>query len=181
MSSLKSPPGARRRTSAAERDVPPLGSALEFLRLLWALDHGLQRSSKRMLRSVGVTGPQRLAIRIIGSFPGIPAGRLARTILLHPSTLSGVLARLEKGGFVERKGDPRDGRLALFSLTAKGRAVDRRSAGTIEAAVESALARIPAESIAVTSEVLASLAGSLERGLRRDAGKRRDEKGSGAG
>lgn len=156
-----------RRTTPASQEIPPLGSALEFLRLLWALDHGLHRSSKRMLRAVGVTGPQRLALRIIGRFPGITAGGLARIILLHPSTLSGVLARLESGGFVERRGDPGDGRLALFVLTEKGRAVDRHTAGTIEAAVESALARIPAASLAITREVLTTLAETLERGLRK--------------
>jgi len=154
----------RRQAPDPEDDIPPLGKVLEFLRLLWALDHGLQRNSKRMLGTIGVTGPQRLVIRIVGRFPGIAAGRLARIILLHPSTLSGVLARLERRGLVERRGDPRDGRRALLRLTPKGRAVNARSAGTIEAAVARALRQVPLAKLDVVSDVLGLLAGSLEGG-----------------
>ena len=75
------------------------------MRLLWAVDHGLQRRSKRMAATLGVTGPQRLVIRIVGRFPGISAGRLASILHLHPSTLTGILRRLERGGC------SRDGRI----------------------------------------------------------------------
>jgi MarR family transcriptional regulator, organic hydroperoxide resistance regulator len=43
-----------------------LPNVLQFMQLLWAVDHGLQRASKGMLRRLGVTGPQRLALRLIG-------------------------------------------------------------------------------------------------------------------
>jgi hypothetical protein len=36
-----------------------LGETLEFMRLLWAIDHGLQRRSKQLASTLGVTGPQR--------------------------------------------------------------------------------------------------------------------------
>ena len=51
--------------------------ALDFLRLMWAVDHELQSVSKRMLAELGQTGPQRLAIRLIGLNPGLAAGELA--------------------------------------------------------------------------------------------------------
>src|SRR2546423_15613008 len=52
-----------------------LGPVLEFMKQLWAVDHGLQSASKRMEASFGITGPQRLVVRIVGRFPGIAAGR----------------------------------------------------------------------------------------------------------
>ena len=76
--------------------MPPLGEQLEFMRLLWAIDHGLQTRSKRMAAALGVTGPQRLVIRIVGRFPGVSAGQLARILHLDPSTLTGILRRLER-------------------------------------------------------------------------------------
>ena len=35
---------------------------------------------------------------------------------VHPSTLTGILKRLERQGLVERRADPRDGRRALFGV-----------------------------------------------------------------
>ncbi|HSB37044.1 MAG TPA: MarR family transcriptional regulator [Thermoanaerobaculia bacterium] len=121
-----------------------------------------------MLQAVGVTGPQRLVIRIVGRFPGISAGGLARIVHLHPSTLSGVLERLERHRLVQRRSDARDKRRALFRLTAKGRTVDERSTGTIESAVAGAIVKLPRAKLEAASEVLEALAGSLE-GTRRRA------------
>jgi len=42
----------------------PVGDAIDFLRLIWAVDHALQRRSKSMAATLGITGPQRLVIRI---------------------------------------------------------------------------------------------------------------------
>ena len=42
-----------------------LGQTLDFMQRLWALDHSLQAASKRMETTMGVTGPQRLVIRVL--------------------------------------------------------------------------------------------------------------------
>ena len=157
------------REGQPEDEVPPLGGVLEFLRLLWGLDQGLQRQSKEMLRAVGVTGPQRLVIRIVGRFPGISAGRLARIIHLHPSTLSGVLNRLESRKFLERATDPWDGRRSMFRLTEKGRTADAQTAGTVEATVEAVLAGVPEEKLQAVTDVLGALAAALVAACRRSA------------
>lgn len=143
---------------------PPLGEVLEFMRLLWAVDHGLQSTSKRMESSLGLTGPQRLVVRLVGRFPGITAGKLAQILHVHPSTLTGVLKRLEKRGVLERKADPLDGRKALFALTEVGRALDIPSEGTVEAAVQRVLSRLPRARILGTQEVLTALAEELGSG-----------------
>jgi DNA-binding MarR family transcriptional regulator len=80
---------------ADDRREPPLGAVLDFMRLLWAVDHALQSASKRMEANFGMTGPQRLVVRIVGRFPGTPAGRVSQILHVHPSTLTGILKRLE--------------------------------------------------------------------------------------
>jgi MarR family transcriptional regulator, organic hydroperoxide resistance regulator len=140
---------------------PPLGEVLEFMRLLWAVDHGLQSTSKRMEATLGVTGPQRLVVRLVGRFPGITAGMLAQILHVHPSTLTGVLKRLEKRGLLERKADPLDGRKALFALTEAGRELDVPSTGTVEAAVQRVLSRMSRTRILHTQDVLTALAEEL--------------------
>lgn len=138
-----------------------MGEVLELMRLLWALDHGLQSTSKRMAVTLGITGPQRLVIRIVGRFTGISAGELADILCLHPSTLTGILQRLERRGILIRKRDPDDGRRTILSLTARGLGHDAVHAGTVEAAVRSALSKVSRRKIALAREVLMMLSDEL--------------------
>jgi hypothetical protein len=79
----------------ADTPVPrELPDVLQFMQLLWAIVHALQKTSKRMSAELGVTGPQRLVLRVVGLSPGISAGRLAAVLRLHPSALTGILQRL---------------------------------------------------------------------------------------
>ena len=141
----------------------PLGSTLDFMRLLWAMDHGLQRRSKRMEVELGVTGMQRVVIRLIGRFPEVTAGRLAELLHVHPSTLTGVLKRVVERGFVERTRDRADARIAHFTLTAEGAKIDGVQAGTVEAAVRRALGRLDAAQLDAARVVLSALADELAR------------------
>jgi MarR family transcriptional regulator, organic hydroperoxide resistance regulator len=141
--------------------LQPLGPVLDFMRLLWAIDHQLSSVSKRMTKKLGITGPQRLCIRLIGRFPGIAAGELADALHVHPSTLTGVLKRLETRGLVVRKPDPADKRRALLELTAKGRSFDQQRAGTVESAVRHALARMPEWQVTAARDALSTLASEL--------------------
>lgn len=114
-----------------------------------------------MEAKLGVTGPQRLVLRIVGRFPGIPAGQLATLLHIDPSTLTGILKRLETRGFLRRRADPRDARRSLLSLTQEGRFFDVEAEGTIEASVAKALARAPAHKVEAAREVLTELAQRL--------------------
>src|SRR5713226_4117261 len=129
-----------------------LGPVLEFMKQLWALDHGLQSVSKRMEARFGITGPQRLVVRIVGRFPGISAGALAEVLHVHPSTLTGVLRRLETRGLFLRR--------ALFGLTPRGRKMDTLRTGTVEQAVRRVLLRLP-DDIGAAERILTALAAEL--------------------
>jgi DNA-binding MarR family transcriptional regulator len=139
--------------------------SLVFLSLLWRVEHALDRGSKSMLARVGVTGPQRLVVRLIGMNAEITAGELARRMHQHPSTLTGVLHRLEEKGFIVRSIDPADRRRARFSLTDAGRVVDGLHRGTIEASVAAILPQLDPADIAATERTLAAIAEAMERDL----------------
>src|SRR4051794_26391181 len=131
------------------------------MRVLWAVDHGLQSRSKRMGREIGVTGPQRVVIRLVGRFPGISAGELAELLHLHPSTLTGILSRLLEREILTRDSDPLDARRALFKLTSEGRKFDQSKTGTVEALVRKALTKVAPNRLEVAREVLEQLAAAL--------------------
>jgi DNA-binding MarR family transcriptional regulator len=140
-----------------------LGPVLDFMRALWALDHALQSASKRMEARRGVTAPQRLVVRIVGRFPGISAGEIAEILHLHPSTLTGVLRRLEDRGLLARRPDPADRRRALLQLTPRGRVLDRLRDGTVEASVRRTLRRLPAATVRATRDAALALSDELGR------------------
>lgn len=142
--------------------APTLSPALDFLRALWALDHAFQSASKRMEARLGVTSPQRLVLRIVGQFPGLSPGEVAGILHLHPSTLTGILKRLERRSLVVRRADPGDGRRALLALTARGRAVDRLRTGTVEAAVRRVLRTQSPGAIRSARDVAERLARELD-------------------
>jgi DNA-binding MarR family transcriptional regulator len=159
---MRSEKQAKRKARLSYREqAPPLDRVLSFLQLMWAVDHGLQSGSKRMQRTLGVTGMQRLVVRMIGSAPGISAGGLAEALHVHPSTLTGVLDRLEQSRLIERQSDASDRRRSLFRLSAKGLEVDRVQSGTIEEVVRKVIHRISDKQLAAAEEVLKALADGL--------------------
>ena len=154
---------ASRRPHAGVTQVATSNETLRFMRVLWGLVHGLDVRSKWMERNLGVTGPQRLVVRMVGREPGITASAIAASLDLHPSTLTGILARLEKRGLLTRDVDPSDRRRAKFRLTPRGQRIDRERKGTVEATVRRVLARASDEAIQETQELLQSLISELER------------------
>jgi DNA-binding MarR family transcriptional regulator len=143
----------------SDADLPDV---LQFMQLLWAVVHGLEKASKRMAGDLGVTGPQRLALRVVGLFPGVSAGDLAATLRVHPSTLTGVLQRLTTQRLLRRVDDPLDRRRAILRLTARGARVNGASRGTVESAVAATLKGIGARDRKATRRVLDLLARRLD-------------------
>jgi MarR family transcriptional regulator, organic hydroperoxide resistance regulator len=139
-----------------------LGRVLGFMRVLWQLDHALESASRKMKARVGVTGPERLVVRIVGQRPGISAGELARVMHLHPSSLTPLVKRLVSRRLVERRSDPADARKALLTLSARGREVDRHRSGTVESGVRGALDKLSGRDVAAAEVVLTAIANALD-------------------
>ena len=146
---------------AVPEDEHPLDETLDFMRLLWSIEHGLQKQSKRMEAELGLTGPQRLVLRIVGQFPGISAGALARIVRLHPSTITGILQRLVKRRLLRRERDPADSRRTRLWASPSARQYTRRSSGTVEDTVRRVLAGIGPQHTRGARAVLTELARAL--------------------
>jgi MarR family transcriptional regulator, organic hydroperoxide resistance regulator len=149
----------RARLPASDVRLDPV---LDFLRLLWSIEHRLQAASKRMHAELGITGPQRLVLRIVSRFPGISAGDLAEIVHLHPSTITGVVQRLVDKGLLARDRDPRDTRRVRLRPRAAAARYTRAAAGTVEGAVAGVLRRVPAARLRQTRGVLAAISVALD-------------------
>jgi DNA-binding MarR family transcriptional regulator len=162
-------PARQSRRSATVRAVRidaetavELDEALQFMRTLWETVHSLQKTSKRMSRTMGITGPQRLVIRAVGLAPGLSAGAIAKLLHIHPSTLTGVLQRLERQRLVRRVRAAGDARRACLSLTDRGQRVNGAGEGTVESAVRHVLALVPVGDQRTARHVLNLLAAALD-------------------
>jgi MarR family transcriptional regulator, organic hydroperoxide resistance regulator len=149
------------KSAASATAVPALGPTLDFLAVLWELNHSLEATSSRMQAELGVTAQQRMLIRIVGKFPGIAAGQLAALLRIHAGTLSTAIARLEKRGLLQRSRDARDQRRVVLGLTAKGRSFDVPAQGTVESAAGRVLKRLSARDRAATLRCLHAIIDEL--------------------
>jgi len=101
-------------------------------------------------------------VRMIGSFPGVTAGELARLLHLHPSTMTGLLQRLERRRMIRRRSHAGgDRRVVAFALSRQGGRLDSRRSGTIESTMASVLASLSPGQVAAARAVLAALADRL--------------------
>lgn len=140
-----------------------MGEVLGFLGELWSVNHAIERASKRMEATIGLTAQQRVLIRIVGKHPGISPGQLADLLALDAGTVSTAVRRLEARQLVRRRRDPRDGRRVEIGLTAKGRMLDVPMAGTVESAIGATLAASTDAETRVMRRMLRRLAKHLLR------------------
>jgi DNA-binding MarR family transcriptional regulator len=146
-----------------------LGGTLELLRAIWELNHALESASRMMKRRLGVTGPERLFIRVVGSQPGITPRELAWILRVHPSSVTVLLKRLERRQLVARSANAADARSFHLYLTPDGERADAVRAGTIEAVVREAVEASPHRDVAVAARLLGAVAERLTSKMGRAA------------
>jgi len=62
-------------------------------------------------------------LRAIGKFGPMPMNKLGEHMLVAPANITGLVDRLERKGYVERRRDRRDRRLLKIELTERGRRI----------------------------------------------------------
>jgi DNA-binding MarR family transcriptional regulator len=125
------------------RDLPLIAEWQRVThRLLAALD--------RELSSLQLSAAETNALACFAGRPARTVRELVAATGQRPSTLTGVLDRLERRGLVERRPNPADRRSIAIHLTSEGHA----AADAVAAAFAAVEARLPADEI---RRVLAAL------------------------
>ena len=92
----------------------------------------IQDYSQEVSINFGVTGPQLWALKTISENDGIALGELSKKMYLHPSTVTGVVDRLENKGYVARHRDRKDRRVVKARLTSEGMALVKKAPNPIQ-------------------------------------------------
>ncbi len=127
--------GRRRGARRARK----LKNVIEVVNCLRRLFKAVHEYSKAIQRRAGLSSPQLWALDVLRSNPGLSLGELAERMFAHPSTVSGVLDRLEIRGAVRRLVDQRDRRSIRLFLTARGQGLVRKSPSPIQKSLRAAL------------------------------------------
>ena len=84
----------------------------------------LHRSrAHHLLESLGLYRGQTHVLRALWEQEGMTHGELAAQIRVQPATITKMIQRMEKAGFVARRPDPKDQRVSRVYLTEAGRTV----------------------------------------------------------
>ncbi len=90
--------------------------------LVFTAQHRLRMHIRDELMAAGVkiTMVQAGILFLLEEKNGRAMSQLSRLLFLDNSTITGLIDRLEKSGFVLRKANPKDRRISLIHITRKG-------------------------------------------------------------
>jgi DNA-binding MarR family transcriptional regulator len=144
-----------------EQEPPSSGEVLDFMRLVWAVDTGLQAVSGEMEAVFGLTGAERLVLRVLAQYRPLCAGELGEILGMSRSAIAVLIKSLDEAGYIQRKPDPEDRRRTIVTLTRRGRSVSEAHACNVEAAVRKVLGGVTGRTIDSAKVVLSALASEL--------------------
>ncbi|MFU8814633.1 MAG: MarR family winged helix-turn-helix transcriptional regulator [Pseudomonadales bacterium] len=110
--------------------------------------------SRQLTKTVGLTAPQLLVLQAIDGLGAVAISRLSSEVSLSQATVTTILDRLEKRGYVARHRSVNDKRVVNALLTDAGREVVQRAPVPLQEAFSVRFEQLqPAEQ----DEILASL------------------------
>jgi len=104
----------------------------ETMQALRRVFKAIQDYSQDVSDKFGVTGPQLWALKTIAQDGSLPLGELSKKMYLHPSTISGVIDRLEDKGYAVRDRATGDRRVINVQLTLKGKRLVRKAPNPVQ-------------------------------------------------
>ena len=134
------------RESSGSKDVDRIVEAILYLYT------ESRRVTKHMARTLGLTGPQVSALKILEAVGDLSLTELSERMSARNSTITGIVDRMERDGLVVRERSQSDRRVVLIRATERGREL---------------ASGMPVTAMEIFSSALRSLSGADRRELRR--------------
>jgi DNA-binding MarR family transcriptional regulator len=135
---------------------------LRVLRAVRRMMRAVDIHSRRLAASWRITGPQLVCLATIAREEGLSSAALARAVHLSPSTVVGILDRLEARGWVRRERGREDRRVVLLSVTPSGRELLERAPSPLQEQLLGALRSLPEQRRERIAEVLDEVVDLME-------------------
>lgn len=127
---------------------------------LLALQRAAHATLHRLSQALGdldLTASEINALGNLGDGQARTTSQLGAAVGAKPTTLTGVLDRLESRGYITRTASPTDRRATVITTTATGRRVARRIRKTMSDLERRAVAGLPPESVEAFHVVVTAL------------------------
>lgn len=104
---------------------------------VYSTAHAINRAYAPLLKPLGLTYPQYIALTVLWEQDGLNVGELSKRLQMETNTLTPLLKRLEKLGHVDRRRGIEDERKVFVYLTKRGRALKKHAPHITACLVES--------------------------------------------
>jgi MarR family transcriptional regulator, organic hydroperoxide resistance regulator len=116
-----------------------------------------------LLETLGLYEGQPSMLRTLWAEEGLTHTELAKRLRVQPATITKMIQRMQKAGFVERRPDPQDERVSRVYLTEAGRAVQTDVRGVWHTLEKDAFAQFTDEERALLRHYLLQIRDNLMR------------------
>jgi len=80
-------------------------------------------NSKKLVKQVGMTGPQLVILQEIARLGTVSVGEVAKNASLSQGTVTGIMERLEKRGLISRQRNKQDKRRVMVRVSDSGKII----------------------------------------------------------
>lgn len=134
-----------------EPEVPTQSYELRILQAFRRIIRAVDLHSHKLATQHKITGPQLGCLLAIKENGPITSAKLAQKIILSPSTIVGIIDRLEEKKLVQRNRDSKDRRLIHIYITTAGEQLVAAAPSLLQDTLIRALSELPeTEQISIT-------------------------------
>jgi DNA-binding MarR family transcriptional regulator len=112
-----------------------MGLASQLCFAVYSTAHAFGRVYKPLLDALQLTYPQYLVMLVLWEKDGLSVKALGEKLMLDSGTLTPLLKRLEKAGFVQRRRSLEDERKMILTLSPAGLALREKAATSLPPAL----------------------------------------------
>lgn len=130
-----------------EKQMESLDQSIEIVRTLKQVGKLLKQNWKEMFKGDNLTGPQGMLLGILSHCEKMKVSDLSKKLGLSNSTVSGIIDRVEKIGFVERSRSKEDRRVVYVNITPEYKKIAEERFKNIEKVLESQISSASPEEL----------------------------------
>jgi len=133
--------------------------------IVWYLRRLVQADemfNKELYKKYSVSQPQLTCVLALQEYGPLPTSKLAKYIMVKPSTATGIVDRLEENGLVIRQRSLLDRRVVTVELTQSGQALAEYAPVPIPEGMVDGLNKLPVEETKTIVKSLATLVSMLD-------------------
>ena len=144
--------------------IPEISYDLRVLQSLRRIIHSVDLHSRKLFMQHNITGPQLACLLAVSEHGQLTTSSLAREVHLSPSTIVGILDRLEQKALVVRHRSSQDRRVVSINITPAGHELADSAPSPLQEALFNSLRSLPEIEQASITLTLEKIVAMMEAG-----------------